>query len=51
MAMTLYCLFDGLIGHLESIDLSEPDTPERSECEIGPGVSRPSGQERTSYTK
>ena len=33
-AMTLYALSEDLTAHLESIDLTEPGTPERAECEM-----------------
>ena len=32
--MTLYALSEDLTAHLESIDLTEPGTPERAECEM-----------------
>ena len=32
--ITLYALSEDLTAHLESIDLTEPGTPERAECEM-----------------
>jgi len=34
VAITLYSLSEDLMAHLESIDLTEPETPERAECEM-----------------